>query len=205
VRNTRDGRLPLRNSPASKTSAVVNPFDALSALVADPQTPFRLVLAFHVPAGLISVISGPIAMLSQKRPRRHPRSGQIYYKALSVVAASAAGLALLRWPEDAYLLVLGSMAFGLASLGVLARRVRWRGWTSSHVLGMSLSYIVMQTAFWVDNGPTLPLWSRLPVVVFWVAPTVIGLPLVARALRNSTRVGEDLRATLRALTAPGRS
>jgi hypothetical protein len=181
----------------------VSPFDALNSFLLDPQTPLRLLLVFHVPAGLVSVICGAIAMLSQKRRGRHPRFGRIYFSALAVVALSGAGLAVLRWPADAYLLGLGVAAFGFASLGFIARRIRWRGWATPHVLGMGLSYIVMQTAFWVDNGPTLPVWSRLPVVAFWIAPSLIGLPLVVRALAHSTRIGDDLRATMRTLSSPG--
>jgi len=179
--------------------------DALAALLADPQTPVRVLLAFHIPAGLTSVITGAVAMLSQKRHGRHPRLGRIYYKALAVVFVSAAGLALLRWPEDAFLLVLGTLAFGLASLGYTARRIRWRGWTSAHILCMGLSYVVMQTAFWVDNGPTLPLWNRLPVLAFWIAPSLISLPFFVRAFRRYTRVSDDLRATVRELVSMGRT
>jgi hypothetical protein len=53
-------------------------------------------------------------------------------------------------------------AFTAGSVGYLARKRRWRGWLSVHIVGMSLSYIVLLTAFYVDNGPKLPLWDRLP-------------------------------------------
>jgi rsbT co-antagonist protein RsbR len=33
---------------------------------------------------------------------------------------------------------------------------------------MGASYILMLTAFYVDNGPNLPLWSELPWLAFWV-------------------------------------
>ncbi len=49
---------------------------------------------------------------------------------------------------------------------------------------MGLSYVVMLTAFYVDNGPRLPLYDRLPVLAFWVVPSLIGLPLIARAFRR---------------------
>ena len=48
------------------------------------------------------------------------------------------------------------------------------------MLGMSLSYIVLMTAFYVDNGPKLPLWDRLPTLAFWIGPSAIGLPLLGR-------------------------
>jgi hypothetical protein len=47
---------------------------------------------------------------------------------------------------------------------------------------MGASYIAMLTAFYVDNGPHLPLWDRLPSLSFWFLPGVIGLPIVVRAL-----------------------
>lgn len=50
------------------------------------------------------------------------------------------------------------------------------------MVGMSLSYIVLLTAFYVDNGPRLPLWERLPTIALWIGPSLIGLPLLARAL-----------------------
>jgi hypothetical protein len=40
----------------------------------------------------------------------------------------------------------------------------------------------MLTAFYVDNGKNLPLWNELPQIAFWILPSVIGAPLVLRAL-----------------------
>ena len=125
--------LPTAAAHCLETLAAMSLLDALNSILVDPETPFRLLLAVHVPAGLVSVISGVITMVSPKRHGRHPRFGHIYYTALGVVAVTAAGLAALRWPADAHLLVLGTAAFGLASLGVLARRIQWRGWTTTHV------------------------------------------------------------------------
>jgi hypothetical protein len=47
---------------------------------------------------------------------------------------------------------------------------------------MSGSYIALLTGFYVDNGPNLPLWNRLPTVAFWVLPSLVGFPLVVRAM-----------------------
>jgi hypothetical protein len=103
-----------------------------------------------------------------------------------VVVASAAWLAALRWPQDAYLLVLGTLSFAAATLGRTARRRwwqwrRWR-WIGLHLAGMSASYILLLTAFYVDNGKNLPVWQRLPHLAYWLVPSAVGLPLVARAL-----------------------
>ena len=42
------------------------------------------------------------------------------------------------------------------AVGRLARRRLWRGWLRVHVTGMAISYILLLTAFYVDNGPHLP-------------------------------------------------
>jgi hypothetical protein len=45
-----------------------------------------------------------------------------------------------------------------------------------------MSYILLLTAFYVDNGPNLPLWNKLPPLAFWLMPAVIGAPIVIWAL-----------------------
>jgi len=127
-------------------------------------------------------------LLSPKRQGRHPRFGVVYYCALGIVFATATVLAALRWAQSAYLLLLGSAASGAGSIGYLARRRRRRGWLTMHIIGMSVSYIVLLTAFYVDNGPKLPLWDRLPTLAFWIGPSAIGLPLVLRTLWRRSRL-----------------
>jgi hypothetical protein len=51
-----------------------------------------------------------------------------------------------------------------------------------HLTGMGASYILMLTAFYVDNGPNLPVWRDLPSVIFWVLPSAVGAPLILYAL-----------------------
>jgi hypothetical protein len=50
---------------------------------------------------------------------------------------------------------------------------------------MAGSYIALLTGFYVDNGPQLPLWNRLPSWSFWFLPAAIGIPLTWRALRRN--------------------
>jgi hypothetical protein len=48
----------------------------------------------------------------------------------------------------------------------------------------------MLTAFYVDNGPHLPLWDRLPALAFWLLPSAIAAPIITRAIiraRNKHR------------------
>ncbi len=48
--------------------------------------------------------------------------------------------------------------------------------------GMGVSYIVMLTAFYVDNAKNLPLWKDLPSIAVWLIPSAIGLPILAYEL-----------------------
>ena len=140
----------------------------------------QLLIVAHVAAGIAAVVLGATAMVVPKRPGRHPRRGRRYLLALVVLAVTATGLAIAR-PHSAFLLIIGSIALAAAALGYTARRVRWSGWLPWHITGMALSYIAALTAFYVDNGPRLPLWRLLPPTSFWVLPSAIGIPLLAWA------------------------
>jgi hypothetical protein len=49
---------------------------------------------------------------------------------------------------------------------------------------MGGSFAALLTGFYVDNGPQLPLWNRLPHVVYWLLPTAVATVLIRRALRR---------------------
>ena len=53
---------------------------------------FLAVVRFHIVVGVISVVTGVTAMLSQKGRGRHSRLGTIYYWSLSLVVLSATAL-----------------------------------------------------------------------------------------------------------------
>jgi len=74
------------------------------------------------------------------------------------------------------------LSFTAASIGRVALRGRWEGWVRIHISGMGLSFALLLTAFYVDNGPNLPLWRELPSITYWLLPSVVGLPLIIRAL-----------------------
>ena len=143
---------------------------------------FLTIVAMHIAVGLICVVVGAIGMLSAKRPGRHPQMGTIYYWCLSAVFVSAIALSVMRWAEDYHLFVLGVLAFAAASLGRTARRRRWHEWVSIHITAMGLSYVLLLTAFYVDNGRNLPLWRELPQCAFWVLPSTIGVPIIVYTL-----------------------
>jgi len=61
-------------------------------------------------------------------------------------------------------------------------RRRWPGWARLHIAGMGGSYVLLLTAFYVDNGRNLPLWRALPQIGFWLLPSAVGAPIIAWAL-----------------------
>ena len=147
---------------------------------------FLAFLAVHVLAGLTAVITGAIAALSRKGSPRHIRAGRWYYGTISTVFATATALAAMRWRQDYYLFLIGAVAFTAATIGYLHRR-RHRPGDTPHIAGMGIAYIAMLTAFYVDNGPHLPLWDHLPTWAFWLLPTAIGAPIVARSITRARR------------------
>jgi len=154
---------------------------------------FLSVLTFHIVLGMACVVLGIAAMLIQKRAGKHPQFGAAYYWCLAVLFASATFLALMRWSQDYHLFILGALSFTAASVGRMARRQLWRRWVDFHVTGMGLSYILVLTAFYVDNGKNLPVWRDLPHIAYWILPGAVGIPLIVNALtRWHRRLGEPV-------------
>jgi uncharacterized membrane protein HdeD (DUF308 family) len=143
---------------------------------------FLAVVRFHIVVGMACVAAGVIAMLSDKHRGRHSRFGTLYYWSLAAVVASATGLSAVRWAENYHLFFLGALSLSAATIARQALRRRWRQWVALHITGMGLSYILMLTAFYVDNGKHLPLWKELPQIAFWLLPAAFGLPLIVRSL-----------------------
>jgi uncharacterized membrane protein len=149
---------------------------------ADPV--FIAVVRFHILVGIACVAAGAIAMFSRKGRGRHSAFGTMYYWCLAVVVGTATGLSAARWAHSYHLFILGAFALMAATVGRMALRRRWRGWVRVHLTGMGTSYILMLTAFYVDNGKNLPLWRELPQIAFWLLPAGLGMPILIRALVN---------------------
>jgi hypothetical protein len=150
---------------------------------------FLAFLAPHVGAGVIAVITGAIAAVTRKGSPRHVQAGRWFYRAIAVVFVTAVALTIMRWRQDFHLLIIGAAAFTAATIGYLHRRRRWPGDTG-HILGMGIAFVAMLTAFYVDNGPHLPLWDRLPPLTFWFLPAAVGAPVITRAVMAARRRGQ---------------
>jgi uncharacterized membrane protein len=139
------------------------------------------VVGVHVLAGLACVLTGLAAMMARKGPGRHAHFGTLYYRSLLIVWATMAILSAVRWAEDYHLFILGTLAFAAAFAG---RRAVRRQRARLHLICMGSSYILLLTAFYVDNGAHLPLWRDLPPLAYWLLPVAIGLSLIMVTLRR---------------------
>jgi uncharacterized membrane protein len=143
---------------------------------------FLTIVGLHVLVALAAVVSGVVAMPSPKRAGRHPTCGRIYFWSLSLVFLSATALSAMRRKEDYHLFILGTLTLAAAIFARQAVRGRGQYWAKVHITGMGTSYVLLLTAFYVDNGKNLPLWKALPSLAYWILPAAVGIPLIVRAL-----------------------
>ena len=141
---------------------------------------FLSVVGLHVLIALSCVIFGLAAMLLTKARGRHSAAGTLYFWCLGGVFLTASALAFMRWAEDSILFLLGALSFSLVALGRLAVIRRWG--LRFHAVFMGSSYIALLTAFYVDNGKNLPIWKDFPVIIYWLFPALVGVPLILLAL-----------------------
>jgi hypothetical protein len=156
---------------------------------------FFLPLVVHALAGLMTGVTGILAFRAPKRPGRHHQWGTRYVWAYTAVFLTATILSVQRWEADAYLFFLAVTGYGLALCGYGARRFREmpqvrhvlaKQWVVAHIIGMIGSYVVLWTAFYVDNAHLIPGLNALPTLTFWVLPTVIALPFIVLSLLRFT-------------------
>lgn len=149
---------------------------------------FLGLVAAHVLFALAAVVLGAGAMLSRKGPGRHPLFGTTYYWSLAAAFAISLVLTGMRWAENYPLAILGALSIAAATVAREARRRPWRTWIPFHIGGMGSSYVLMLTAFYVDNGKNLPVWRDLPPIAYWLVPAMVGAPLtlwvIQRRIRN---------------------
>lgn len=167
-----------------------NPITVLGFSIPSTDPFFLAVIGIHIAFGILAVVTGFAAMLCAKGGGRHSRFGTSYFWSLAGLFVTTSMLSFTRWSQDYHLFVLGTLSVVSAYFGRLAIR---RGSPRLHLTGMASSYILMLTAFYVDNGKNLPVWRNLPHLAYWIAPSAIGLPLVVYylgRLPQITRHGE---------------
>jgi hypothetical protein len=148
---------------------------------------FDLALLVHIAAGLVAVASGLLAMLTRKGGQWHIATGRVFAVGIVGLFATMLVMTVIRWPATVHLAFLGAVALVAAALGW--RNRRRHGSDAFHIACMGTAYIAMLTAFYVDNGPHLPVWELLPDWAFWFLPTAIGAPLTVWAIRRHRTTG----------------
>ena len=151
---------------------------------------FLSIVAVHVAAGLVCTVAGIGAMSTPKRAGRHPYAGTVYYWSLR------GGFPLHGRPLHTS---VASEHTPLRARHPVLRR--WSGRTNGEAAPLARVapgphhrhggvVLLLLTAFYVDNGPHLPLWSSLPPLAYWVGPSLVGLPILVWALRRHTKMRE---------------
>jgi len=74
----------------------------------------------------------------------------------AVVVCTAMGLSVVRWAHNYHLFTLGALSLIAATVARTALRQCCRNRGRLHITEMGLSYRVIATAFYVDNGKSLP-------------------------------------------------
>jgi hypothetical protein len=131
----------------------------------------------HVGSGSLGLLLAPFGLAARKARGRHTRVGWAYAGLVTVLAGSAVGLAAFRWDRLWWLAAIGAATELAVVGGLVARR---RGSDAWHVSLMCGSYVSLVTALLVVNlgGP-----------VAWIAPTVVGSPVIAWAARRAALRG----------------
>lgn len=143
---------------------------------------FLTFIVIHIMIAFVSVVSGLLAMLSDKGSKRHNTYGKIYFWTMACAFCTVVILAIMRWPHNTHLLVIGSLAIAISLAGYRIAKVKMKNWTRLHTVYMGSSYILLLTGFYVDNGKNLPFWNQFSQWVFYVFPSAIGVPIIVYVL-----------------------
>ncbi len=141
---------------------------------------FKLFLIAHILTGIICLIIGLFAMSSKKKKGKHTIAGEMYHCSYVFVFVTAIIMSILHWEKSQYLFYIALFSYGLALLGYLAVKKKWKNWLDFHLGGMLGSYIGIVTATLVVNVHRIPLLNEFPTLVIWFLPTIIGTPMIVK-------------------------
>jgi hypothetical protein len=143
---------------------------------------FLTIVVIHIAISLVGVVSGLLAMFADKTSPRHYKNGRIYFWSISFSSSTVVILSFMRWPHNIHLLIIGVLTFMLTYAGRRLARTKPKAWTRFHTICMGMSYVLLITGFYVDNGKNLPFWRMLPEWSFYFIPTAIGVPIMLKVL-----------------------
>ena len=83
-------------------------------------------------------------------------------------------------------IVVVHVAAGLVCVGAGATAMLSLKAPGRHPAAGTLYYwslvVVFLSMTVLSNGPSLPLWRSLPALAYWLGPSIVGLPILMRAL-----------------------
>jgi hypothetical protein len=121
-------------------------------------------------------------MLAQKTTKQHRTRGKVYYWSMLSAFVTVVILSVMRWPHNIHLLSIGSLATAFTYYGQKLSKSKPKNWTRLHTICMGMSYVLLLTGFYVDNGKNLPFWKMFPQWFFWVFPSLVGVPIIIKVL-----------------------
>jgi len=145
---------------------------------------FIAVILIHILLSFCAVLAGLAGMFMNKNSRRHATFGKLYYWFILLAFVTVIILAILRWPHNNHLLLIGAMTTLFVLIGrklAQDKRSKWARW---HTILMGGSYILLLTGFYVDNGEHLPFWKQFPQWFFYILPAMVGIPIIVFVLRR---------------------
>ncbi|MEA2272563.1 MAG: hypothetical protein QOI98_1271 [Solirubrobacteraceae bacterium] len=148
---------------------------------------YTAVIVAHAVLGTALLVVGFLALRAPKRSGgRHGRLGQAYFAILFtclplglVIGSRHAGLSAFEVATPP------TLALGLVGWIAMRRRPRpflGQPWIVAHVSGMGGSYIGVVTAGAFQTFGRLAPDSVIAAVVIFAVPTLVGSPLIARAI-----------------------
>lgn len=142
--------------------------------------PHDILLGLHTAAGLAGLALGGLVIWSSRERPLLDRWSVAYHWTVLAVSLTAVVLLVLDWPQLWWLMLLSVFAYGLALLGFLAPRRRFRGWTGFYAHGQGGSYIALVTAFIVVSLTVDGPIHGPAAAAVWVFPTLVGTRLIKR-------------------------
>jgi hypothetical protein len=145
------------------------------------------VIVAHAALGTALLVVGFLALRAPKRARSaHGRLGTVYFALLFtclplglVIGAQHAGLSAFEVATPP------TLAFGLVGYAAKHRRPRpllGQPWIVAHLSGVGGSYIGVVTAGAFQTFGRIAPDSAVAAVVIFALPTLVGSPLIARAI-----------------------
>jgi len=141
-------------------------------------------LVFHITVGALALTLGPLALLAARRRGPVNAPATAYHWTVVGVCVSAGALVAADPARLWWLLPIAAGSYALALLGFRAARRTGSRARRLHLHGQGGSYIALVTALLVVS-----VGSPLA----WIAPTLIGSPLITWAIRRPQASGTATR------------